>query len=213
MKSAYHGPTARNDGGAITHSTRSASWAAIREGVQRSDGHGRHQQPGVPAAHDVERHPHGGAGGHAVVDHDHGPALQRLRLPAAPQLPGPARQVGRVAAGQRGHVVPAQPGRRHDAGVERHPPVVGHRRQCQLLVTRDADLAHHQHVQGGPERGRNLGRHRHAAPGQPQHDRALAREVGQQRRQAAPRVAAIGELGGHGQGLPIVLTPDTPRQP
>ena len=148
--------------------------AGHRGRLGRGHGHRRHQPARRPPAHHVQRHPHGGAGGHAVVHDHHRPALQRRRLPAAAQVPGPAGQLGGVPAGQLAHLVGGQARRRDHARVQRHPAVVGHRRQRQLLVARDADLAHHQHVERRPEGAGHLGRHRYAAAGQPQHDDVVA---------------------------------------
>jgi hypothetical protein len=63
-------------------------------------------------------------------------------------------------------------------------------------MARHADLAHDEDVERGTERGGDLAGHRHAAPGQAQHDDAWApRERVQVRRETAPRIVTIVEQG------------------
>ena len=118
---------------------------------------------------------HGHAGRHPVVDDDHGAARGLDRRPQARVLAPALLDGGQLARGCRGDVVLAQVERAHQRVVEHDLGLVavGDGADRELRLPRRADLAHEGDVERGCERARDLGRHRHAAARQGEHEGVL----------------------------------------
>ena len=79
----------------------------------------------------------------------------------------------------------------HDVVVEHSHTVFTDRTESQFRLIRHAELADHQHVEGGAERLGDLERHRHAAARQTQNDDVLTPQALETPDQLAPRVCPI----------------------
>ena len=124
---------------------------------------------------------HGHAGRHPVVDDDHGAARGVDRRPQARVLAPALLDGGQLARGCRGDVVLGQVERAHQRVVEHDLGLVavGDGADRELRLSRRADLAHEGDVERGAKRARDLGRHRHAAARQGEHEGVLQSHGGE----------------------------------
>ncbi|GAA3115756.1 hypothetical protein GCM10017687_31380 [Streptomyces echinatus] len=93
----------------------------------------------------------GGAGGQAVVDHDHRAALQVRWRAVTAVAPLAAAQFLPLAVHGRGEGVLGEAEVAEAVGVEERRIVRGERADGELLVVRGADLADDEHVERGTE--------------------------------------------------------------
>jgi hypothetical protein len=88
------------------------------------------------------------------------------------------------------------PARRITSSFTTRARTLADRTHGELGLERHAELAHDDHVERGVERPRDLGRHRHTAARQTQHDGRLVAEVVQPGGEAPAGVDSISEVHG-----------------
>ena len=139
--------------------------------VVRRHRHRHHQARRLLAPHGLERHPQRGAGGDAVVDHDHRRPPQRHRCAAVQVEDAAAVDLVQLLEHLGLEVVGVELDRRHHLVVEDdvRRRAVDHRGDGQLGLPRRADLAHQQQVEPGVQHARQLGADRHAPTRQREH--------------------------------------------
>ena len=93
------------------------------------------------------RDPHGGPCGQTVVHQDHRATGQLERRTIAPQASLHLRHDGEAVRGPPLQLGVVHPGDGEDILVHHDGAPAGHRTEGQLLVTREAELAHDQHVE------------------------------------------------------------------
>ena len=120
--------------------------------------------------------------------------------PASGTGGGPARNwasrrssLARSRASDAGDGVPGQPGLADHAIVDDRGTALADGAEAALRLERDAELAHHDHVERGPQLPGHLGRDRYAAARQGDHDGIGAPQVQQPARQLPSRVRTINE--------------------
>jgi hypothetical protein len=142
---------------------------------------------------DLARRARRRAGRDAVVDHDHRPPGERHRRPVAAEQPCPALDLGALALFDLGEFGLADPAHVHDPVVDDPHAPFAHRPHGQLRLERDAELAHHDHVEGCAEPARDLVPDYDAATGQPDDHEVLTGEEPQRLDEPPAGVGAIGE--------------------
>ena len=171
MKSAYHSPTAPK----VDRLKRTDQLVGQRvdrgAGVRRADGNGDHEPRRTGRPHGSHGGAHRGAGGQAVVHDDHGPPgqLRALTIPAQAALP-----LDQLAPGDLGaplDLLAADAEVPDDLLVEHAQSTRRDGSDGQLVVVRRADLAHDQHIEVTTEARRDGRGDRHAAAGEPEHQR------------------------------------------
>jgi hypothetical protein len=143
-------------------------------------------------------------GRQAIVDEQHRPTGDRQPPASGVAASRPLGQLAPRAPHHRFELGGIQPQPPHGLVIDDEDIVLGERPDPVLGVAGRPDLAHEHKVERRLERARHLGRHRHPAARDAHHDRILVAEIGEQRRQTAPRVAAVGEAH--------VAVPRTERQ-
>jgi hypothetical protein len=103
------------------------------------------------------------AGGNPVVDHHRGAARHLGPRPVAPEAPGLAVQICPCQLLDFGERAGRHPGQAEHLFVEHHYPVLADSAHSNLRLEGDAQLAHHDHIQGDAQRPCHLKRHRHPA--------------------------------------------------
>jgi hypothetical protein len=145
-------------------------WRQLGQRFRRRHRYRYDNLAGAVLARDLDRRLHGRAGGDAVVDQDHGPALHLHGWPRAPVQALAAGQFGLFAGGDRVDLLLGYP---HQAGHTRLQDAHAagaDRTHREFLVVRHAELAYQQQIELGAQRGRHRRGNRHAAARQGQHD-------------------------------------------
>ncbi len=174
-----------------------------RNGIRRPDRRGQHNPSGAVRPGHLTRRLSRRAGGDTVVDDQRDAARQGKSLaPAAVEL-GPAPQLRQLLAFDSGDIRIGQSGVTQDIVVEHPHSVFTDRTECQLRLIRHAELADHQHVEGGTQRLGDLERDRHAAARQTENDDVLIPQAFETPGQLPPRVCPIVEAHSDLHGLPF----------
>jgi hypothetical protein len=171
--------------------------------LPRADGHGDDDLRRRARAQRDDGRLHRCARCQAVVDQDHGAALDRRRAPAGAVARVVPIDLEPLACGHLRDGCAREAQAPHEVVVQHLGAVFGDRAEGQLLVPGHAELAHEEDVERRVERARHLSGDGHAAAGQGEHQRiAASRVLAQRVRQHPARVGAVGKTrGGHGRLL------------
>ena len=105
----------------------------------------------------------GGAGGDAIIDNHGNPPRQRDSVTPAAEAFCAASQFDPLLAFDRVHVVAVEVCLAHDVVVEYPHAVLADGAEGQFRLIRHTELAHHKHVERGPQCLGDLEGHRHTA--------------------------------------------------
>jgi hypothetical protein len=174
--------------------TSSALLAERGRGLGGRDRRGDDDPRRAALASAADRGAQRAAGRDAVVDEDHGPAVDvRRRGLAAVEL-GAAANLGGALVNRRAQLVGRDAGPPHRLLVEHERGTFGERAHPDLGLDRHADLAYEPHVERRVERECDLVGDRHAAARQPAHDQWPRCEVEQRPGEPLAGLAAVAEL-------------------
>ena len=168
--------------------------------VGRCNGHGQNDATRPMGARHLERSARRAARGEPVVDDDDRPVLEAEHVALAPESARPAFELGSLAHFDGRDLLGADTCHPDHVVVEHTCPALADGAHPELGLARHPELADDDHIERCAERASDLGRHRHAAARQREHDRVLAPEVLETRRQLASRSAAVTKA--HAPSMP-----------
>ncbi len=134
-----------------------------------------------------------GPGRDPVVHHDHGPAVEVHPRTVAAEAPGLPGELGLLGVLDRHEIRLPDPAAADDVLADDPYAALADGAEPQLTVVRDAELAHHDHIQRGAERLCHREGHRNSAAGQAQDDGILPLQVAECFGETLSGVRAMGE--------------------
>lgn len=120
------------------------------DGVRRGHRNGQHHPRRALCPYDLARGGGRGAGRDPVVHDDHGPAVQGHPRPVPAETRDLSGELRRLGVFHRLDVLRVQPAAADDVLADDAYAAFADGAEAQLTMVRDAELAHHDDVEGAP---------------------------------------------------------------